>query len=123
MMNTPENPLQQRIAELLDDRAATLDELTLARLGAARRRATNSRTGWRARVWRPLQTASGLALAASLVLGLSILLRAPVDATLQPSPDELEALAEDDAELFEKLEFFRWLDEEGLGGESNGGSA
>jgi hypothetical protein len=122
MIDTPENPLRQRITELLDDRAATLDELTLARLGAARRRAT-TRIGWRARAWRPLQTATGIALAASVVLGLSILLRSPVDATLQPSPDELEALAEDDVELFEKLEFFRWLDEEGLDGESNGGSA
>jgi hypothetical protein len=122
MIDTPETLLRQRIAELLDDRAATLDEPTLARLGAARRRAT-ARIGWRARAWRPLQTAGGLAFAASVVLGLSVLLRAPVDVTLQPSPDELEALAEDDAELFEKLEFFRWLDEKGQDGESNGGSA
>lgn len=122
MTDTPKDAVQLRIAELLDDRAATLDELTLARLGAARRRAA-AHVGWRARARRPLQAAGGLALAASVVLGLSILLHAPQDAANQPSPDELEALAEDDVELFEKLEFFRWLDEEGLDGESNGGSA
>ena len=122
MTDARKHPLEQRVAELLDDRAASLDELTLARLGAARRRAA-AHVGWAARIRRPLQTAGGLALAASVVLGLSVLLHAPKDPATQPSPDEIEALAEDDVELFEKLEFFRWLDEEGHGGESNGGSA
>ena len=119
MTESPNERIQRRLVELLDDRAATLDGVTLARLGAARRRAA-AHVDWRSRAWRPLQAAGGLALAASVVMGISMLLHAPQDPAIHPSPDELEALAEDDVELFEKLEFFRWLEQEGA---SNGDRA
>jgi hypothetical protein len=54
---------------------------------------------------------AGLALAASVVFGVSLWLHGPMQGPLPPSPADLEILAEDnERELLEKLEFFRWLE-------------
>jgi hypothetical protein len=124
MMERESEILQQRIAAVLDDRASSLDAETLARLAAARHRAlaTRRRTfGLSTRRW---QAVGGLALAASVVFGVSIWLHGPMQGPLPPSPDDLEMLAEDEGlELLEKLEFFRWLETEDPQVADGGGSA
>ena len=124
MTNRESEILEQRIAAALDDRAANLDAETLARLAAARQRALAARRrtfGLSARRW---QAVGGLALAASVVFGVSIWLHGPMQGPLPPSPADLEMLAEDDeVELLEKLEFFRWLETEDPQVADGGGSA
>ena len=124
MNDTPPDLFQQRIVAALDDRAANLDADTLARLAAARGRALAKRhgtLGLRARQW---QAIGGLALAASVVLGVSIWVHGPLRGPLPPGPAELEMLAEDEErELLEKLEFFRWLETEAPQVVESGGSA
>ena len=105
--------LQQRIAAALDDRAANLDAETLARLATARQRALATRRSAFGLSTRRWQAVGGLALAASIVFGVSIWLHGPMQGPMPPSPADLEMLAEDEElELLEKLEFFRWLETE-----------
>lgn len=113
MNDTPPDFLQQRIVAALDDRAGDLDARTLARLAAARERALSRRPSPLGRMARRWQAIGGLALAASVVLGVSVWLHGPMQGPMPPSPAELEMLAEDEElELLEKLEFFRWLEKE-----------
>jgi hypothetical protein len=116
--------LQQRIAAALDDRAANLDAETLARLATARQRALATRRSAFGLSTRRWQAVGGLALAASIVFGVSIWLHGPMQGPMPPSPADLEMLAEDDElELLEKLEFFRWLETEDPQVAESGGSA
>ena len=124
MTDTPRDPLEQRIVAALDDRAANLDAGTLARLAASRHRALARRRrsfGLDARRW---QAIGGLALAASFVFGVSVWLHGPMQGPMPPGPDELEMLAEDEElELLERLEFYRWLEIEKPQVAENGGNA
>ena len=123
MMDRESEILEQRIAAALDDRAANLDAETLARLAAARQRALAARRRTLGLSTRRWQAVGGLALAASVVFGVSIWLHGPMQGPLPPSPADLEMLAEDDeVELLEKLEFFRWLETEGPQVAESGGS-
>lgn len=116
--------LQQRIAAALDDRAANLDAETLARLATARHRALATRRSTFGLSTRRWQAVGGLALAASIVFGVSIWLHGPMQGPMPPSPADLEMLAEDEElELLEKLEFFRWLETEDPQVAESGGSA
>ena len=113
MTDTESDLLQQRIAAALDDRAANLDAETLARLATARQRALATRRSAFGLSTRRWQAVGGLALAASIVFGVSIWLHGPMQGPMPPSPADLEMLAEDEElELLEKLEFFRWLETE-----------
>ena len=123
MSDKTRDPMQEQILAALDERAASLDAATLARLAAARRAATARRGS----VWgvggRRWQAVGGLALAASLAFGLSLWLHGPLQGPASPSPAELEVLAEDeDLELFERLEFYRWLEQESQQLAGNGDS-
>ena len=123
MSDTPRDSMQEHIVAALDDRAASLDAVTLARLTAARRAAVARQcSGWGlgGRRW---QAVGGLALAASLVFGLSLWLHGPLQGPASPSPAELELLAEDEElELLDKLEFYRWLEQESQQLAGNGDS-
>jgi hypothetical protein len=124
MTDTPRDLWQERILTALDDRAAGLDAVTLARLGAARERALARRHWFLGLGSRRWQAVGGLALAASVVFGVSLWLHGPMQGPLPPSPADLEILAEDsERELLEKLEFFRWLETEPPQVAEGGGSA
>jgi hypothetical protein len=113
MTDTASDLLQQRIVAALDDRAANLDAATLTRLAATRNRAIAGRRGTLGFGTRGWQAIGGLAMAASGVFGASVWLPGPARGPLPPGPAELEMLAEDEElELLEKLEFFRWLETE-----------
>lgn len=124
MTDTENELLQHRIAAVLDDRAANLDADTLGRLAGARHRALAARRSAFGRSPRWWQAVGGLALAASIVFGVSLWLHGPMQGPLPPSPADLEMLAEDDdLELLQKLEFFRWLETEEPQVAEGGGSA
>jgi hypothetical protein len=106
----PHEALAKRLQELLRD-SEPVDELTAARLSAARRRALDSRQrgprlSW---LWAP-----GGAVAAAVVAG--ILLRgvadpeAPVTPTAIAPAEVIDMLNEEvDPEFYEDLEMYRWL--------------
>ena len=124
MNDTPPDLLQRRLRAALDDRAANLDADTLGRLAAARNRALSRRHGTFGLQTRQWQAIGGLALAASVVFGVSLWVHGPLRGPLPPGPAELEMLAEDEErELLEKLEFFRWLETEAPQVVESGGSA
>lgn len=124
MNDTPPDLLQRRLRAALDDRAANLDADTLGRLAAARSRALSRRHGTFGLQTRQWQAIGGLALAASVVFGVSLWVHGPLRGPLPPGPAELEMLAEDEErELLEKLEFFRWLETEAPQVVESGGSA
>lgn len=124
MTDTENEILQQRIAAVLDDRAANLDAKTLARLAAARHQALAARRSTFGLSTRRWQTVGGLALAASIVFGASIWLHGPVQGPMPPGPADLEMLADDEElELLDRLEFFRWLETEKPQVAENGGGA
>jgi hypothetical protein len=123
MIDKTRDPMQEQILAALDERAASLDAATLARLAAARRAAVARRRSAWGLGGRRWQTVGGLALAASLVFGLSLWLHGPLQGPASPSPAELELLAEDeDLELLDRLEFYRWLEQESQQLAGNGDS-
>lgn len=125
MSKPTRDTLEHRIVAALDTRAADLDAATLGRLAAARRAAMARSRSRLAFVGRSWQTVGALALAASAVFGISLWLHAPAQGPAPLGPAELEMLAEDEElELLEKLEFYRWLEQEShqLAGNGHGGN-
>jgi len=102
-MSTDSDPLfVAQVKRQLDAHAERLDDLTAARLSAARRRALQQRE--RApRRWLPV---AGLATAAAMVLAVLVLMR-----PTQPQDPGWELwVAQDDAEVIEELDFYAWLE-------------
>jgi hypothetical protein len=93
----------ENVRRQLDAQADGLDELTVARLRAARKRALAShRAGQR---WLP---AFGVATAAAALLAL-LLWQSP-SAPLLPAEDWEIVVSGDDLDLIEEYEFYEWLD-------------
>jgi hypothetical protein len=91
----------------LDRSTQQLDELTLARLRAARLRALTPHP--RRRVWL---VAGGLATAALAATLVAFLLFAPAAAPPDTGLEQFDLLSENDGlELYRDLEFYRWLAE------------
>lgn len=91
----------------LDQSTQQLDELTLARLRAARLRALEARP--RRFAWL---AAGGLATAALTATLVAFLLFAPAVAPPVSGLEQFDLLSENDGlELYRDLEFFRWLAE------------
>jgi len=91
----------------LDRSTQQLDELTSARLRAARRRALDARP--RRLAWL---AAGGLATAALTATLIAFLLFAPAVAPPISGFEQFDLLSEnDDLELYRDLEFYRWLAE------------
>lgn len=91
----------------LDLHAQELDELTIARLRAARHKALAARP--RHRTWL---AAGGLAAATLSAALAAFLLFAPAAAPPITGLEQLELLSESDSlELYRDLEFYRWLAE------------
>lgn len=109
-----EQQLAGRLGQQLRDSEDELDELTRARLGAARRRAleaAGTRSLWHRIGW----SAGGFATAAVAVLAIVLW-----NGGETPAPvlfgDDWELLAEGDLQLIEELEFYDWLPEEETAG-------
>ncbi|WP_297528301.1 DUF3619 family protein [Thiohalobacter sp.] len=104
--NTDE--FERRVRALLDADADALDPATRERLAAARQRALaqareggGSRRGW---VW---------GLAASLVLGIALILTLRQGEPAAPALEDLAVLSADEApEFYEDLDFYTWLAEQ-----------
>lgn len=103
----PDKELRATIKNELERESATLDELTVARLRAARLRALEAATtgpwyvGW--------QPAASVSLAVALLLGALLLWVQPAT----PTPDEALAMMstlDEGMELYENLEFYEWLE-------------
>lgn len=112
-----EERLAQRAKALFDESVDALDGETLSRLNKSRQRAlAEARRGsaqahWSR--WAPL----GAAAAAAIAVALWWTLRG-ADALPGAAPSDVEILlAEDDLELLEDLEFYRWMALEATGEE------
>jgi len=103
MNDEHETRLLRAVRAELDRSAADLDELTLARLRAARRHALAARPR---RHWL---LAGGLA-AGALAAGLAaFLLLAPPAAPPVPGLEQIDLLSAADLDLYKDLEFYHWL--------------
>ncbi|MGH8171808.1 MAG: hypothetical protein ACREPX_01595 [Rhodanobacteraceae bacterium] len=111
----------ERARALLDRSTETLDAASLSRLNRARHLALAQRP--RRRLWI---VGTGLAAAAALVLCVGLALDASKRAPETPiaanalQPADIDVLTGDDdaLDLYENLDFYAWLDEQG--GDSNG---
>lgn len=110
MTEPTEKDLLQAAGRLLRQSEHELDELTSARLRAARLGALEAKA--RERLSWPL---SGGAVAAGLALALAgvLWLRAPSELPVPPGTDttvaDLDLLAIESPEFYTELEFYRWL--------------
>ena len=109
-----ERQLAEQLGRQLRDSEDDIDELTRARLSAARRRAleaASSQRRWHRFGW----SAGGFATAAVAVLAIVLW-----NGGQTPAPDlfgdDWEMLAEGDMQLIEELEFYDWLPEEETAG-------
>jgi hypothetical protein len=103
MNDEQENRLLRAVRDELDRGAASLDDLALARLRAARRRALDARPR---RTWL---VAGGIA-AGALAAGLAaILMLTPTPAPPVPGLEQMDLLSAADLDLYKDLEFYHWL--------------
>jgi ferric-dicitrate binding protein FerR (iron transport regulator) len=114
-MSDPDE-IARRARSLLDRSTDELDAATRARLGAARAEALAAlrtpRPLWARR--RALVVAAAAFGAAALAFGASWWLRAPAGPlSFGDDVDDVDILAgTDDLEMYDDLEFYRWLDDE-----------
>lgn len=113
-LHRDDSQLARRAAERLSRSAEAVDDATRARLRAVRLRALEA-LDERPRFARPLVFSSVAALAA---VALAVVLVVP-RRTMEPSPDRVLGVgledidilgADEDLELYEHLEFYRWLE-------------
>lgn len=104
-MSDDDKPFVDQVRNTLDQHADALDEVTAARLAAARRNALEARP--RRTHWLPV---AALSAVAASILTVALLLNQ--DISLPGSdPDALELVAQsEDLELIEELDFYDWLD-------------
>jgi hypothetical protein len=101
MTRDEDSALIRNIREQLERHADELDEITLARLAAARR-SSLARSRRPAVHWLPL---TGLAAAAAVLLAVLLVQQQRV-----PDPDWEALMTHDDIELIEDLDFYAWLE-------------
>jgi hypothetical protein len=102
---------QKLLRARLDRRAAELDDLTVARLRAARKRALAAADEKKhAARWLPWSMAAAAVLV--LTLGITLQLRAPEN-IIAAAPEDVDVLlVKDSPDFTDELEFYRWLEEE-----------
>ncbi len=103
MSSKTEDDFVGQVRQQLDAHANAVDELTVAQLAAARRRALLQQQP-SGRIWMPL---AGLATAAAVALVSFMLLQQP---DIQDVGQDLW-VASEDLELIEDLDFYAWLEE------------
>lgn len=110
--------LAAMVREHLDAGVDALDDRTTARLRAARLRAVESARG--RRVWFRLPrwvAVAGFATAAGAVLAVGVWLYDPPRESAVATADDIEIVAaQDQMQLYEDLEFYRWLATQENGG-------
>lgn len=121
-MNDIDPDWLRRTRNLLDHSTQALDGETLARLNRARQAALAARRRRPAPLWGGFAVAGASAMALALAIGLqrpppdppvsSGIAPPPVASTTDEADDDL--LAAEDLEFFEDLDFYQWLDREGL---------
>ena len=110
MTEPTENKLLDNANRLRQESERALDELTIARLRAARLNAV-ARVSGRHRWWG---LAGGMATASvALAIAGALWLRAPSElpmvSTAEPTVADLDLLATESPEFYRNLEFYRWL--------------
>lgn len=107
MNDDKDHEFLKRVRAELDRGADALDELTVARLRAARRRALDARP--RARAWF---VAGGVTAGLVTAALLAVLLAPPAGGPPGTAGlEQIELLADADVDLYNDLEFYRWLAE------------
>ena len=111
-----EEEFLKRVKETLDDGADRLDPVTLVRLKSGRMRALEkaNQGGWRFSDMPRWVTAGGLATVTVAVVAVSLWLAVPRRNTVRAHPEDAEIVAsQEQLELYDDLEFYRWLAENG----------
>jgi hypothetical protein len=106
-----DSEIAARASENLDRRASSLDDDTVRKLRDARFRAAESfrERGW---LWRAFHsvTAAGVATAAIAAITVSFWFTSPRFNADSGQPDDIEIItAQETLDIYEDLEFFRWL--------------
>ncbi len=121
-----EEEFLSRVKTTLDASSERLDELTQARLSAARRRAVEAATHqerlqigeilslrWLSQHRGLVATAATITLATAFMLSLNF--SEPQTAVVTAQLEDLELLSSsDDLELYENLDFYLWIDDDQL---------
>jgi hypothetical protein len=107
MSNERDEEFLSRARAELERSARELDELSVARLRAARRRALAApprRLGW---------LAAGGVVATAVTAGLvATVVLTPAAVPTANGLDQIELLADADLDVYDNLEFYRWLAEQ-----------
>ncbi len=117
MTNDSENKLDlkesENIRQSLDYSVDALDANTLSKIRQIRAQAIEKASVPRRNQWRGVLVGS-LATACVIVLAVMMLFNTPT--SIEPLPvDDLELISSsDNLELFEDLEFYEWLEEDGI---------
>jgi hypothetical protein len=107
-----EEELKSNIRQSLDDSVDAIDAETLSKIRQIRAQAID-KAGTR-NVLLPKLLVGGLATACVMVLAIILLFNSPTSMQVVPA-DDLELISSSDSlELFEDLEFYEWLEEDGL---------
>jgi len=117
MTKYSEDELKQRVSRELEESIDELDANTLSKIRQIRAQAIDSANSPRQHWWSLNQSGllfGGLATACVMLLAVVLLLNSP--SSMQAIPvDEIELISSsDNLELFEDLEFYEWLEEDGL---------
>ena len=111
-----ENELSENISRELDDSLDALDANTLSRIRQVRAqavdRAKTSRTNWS--INKSGVYFGGMATACVMVLAVVLLINSPTSMQAVPVDDIELISSSDNLDLFEDLEFYEWLEEDGL---------
>lgn len=113
MSQINEDELKTNIKRELDESSDALDANTLSRIRQIRAMAVDKAEG------RTVKNGSGLfigglATACLMVLAIVVLMKSPTSIETVPV-DDLELISSsDNLEFYEDLEFYEWLDEDGL---------
>lgn len=111
MSEPTEKDLREAAVRLLREHERNLDELTVARLRAARRRALAMQPGRR----RPGLGVAGGLVAAGLAFGVAGVVwlqtpsELPLPAPVEASGADLDLLVSESPDFYSDLEFYRWL--------------
>jgi hypothetical protein len=110
-MHDDDHRLMKRVRSALDEGAAQLDGATRSRLAQARAHALESRRS----AWRRWLPAGGAVFASVLAALVWLGQPAPQPGNHFGGVADLELLtSSDDLELYRELDFYRWLEEEGM---------
>ncbi len=120
MTKDNENKLETNIRQSLDESVDTLDANTLSKIRQIRAQAiemAREKANSRHKNWLLNKQGifvGGLATACVMVFAVMVLLKSPTPMQAVPVDDIELISSSDDLELFEDLEFYEWLEEDGM---------